>query len=784
MADHQDRIDQLNLKLETLLKKQEGFANELMLLYQELEKIKKLEPEQLTSTVQKPIAEVDKQIESITKPQPKVEEVKQVIEAPKKARVPKIKKPKGKSNWEKFIGENLINKIGIAILIIGVAIGAKYSIDNGLISPLTRIILGYLVGLGLIGFGFKLKTKYENYSAVLVSGALTVLYFITFIAYDFYLLFPQLMAFGLMLIFTVFGVVAALNYNKQIIAHIGLVGAYAVPFLLSNGSGNVIALFSYVTIINIGILVISFKKYWKPLFYSAFTFTWLIYAAFVFTTYVEEDHFQIALLFISVSFIVFYITFLAYKLKGNEQFKKSDIVLVLLNSFIFYGFGFFLLAENTVGSELLGVFTLINAIIHFSATFIIYKKKLADRNLFYLVSGMVLIFITLAIPVQLDGNWVTLLWILEAALLFWIGRTKNVNIYERISYPLMIMAFISLIQDWSYSYLDLYYIDEAYYFTSILNISFLSSIVFVIAMSFINFTHYKSNTIVEPEGRKKHWLAKIMNYGMPIILILALYGSFFYEIEFYWSKLFEKSRIESEDYYSIYNYYLSDFKVIWLNNYTFLFLSGLVFFNLKKIKNRTLGIATIAIGLITTLIFLSGSLYILSELRESYILRDLPENNFEVSALNIGIRYIIFGFFALFLFALHKLMRSEFMKIDTKIPFGILMHVSTLWILSSELLHWLDLFGSEETYKLGLSILWGLYSLMLIALGIWKKKKYLRIGAIILFTITLIKLFAYDIASMNTITKTIVFVSLGVLLLIISFLYNKYKHIIADETEK
>ena len=123
------------------------------------------------------------------------------------------------------------------------------------------------------------------------------------------------------------------------------------------------------------------------------------------------------------------------------------------------------------------------------------------------------------------------------------------------------------------------------------------------------------------------------------------------------------------------------------------------------------------------------------------------------------------------------------MKINYKVPFEIVMHISIIWISSSELLNWMDLSGSEQSYKLGLSILWGLYALLLIALGIWKKKKHLRIGAIILFSFTLIKLFFYDISSLNTISKTIVFVSLGVLLLIISFLYNKYKHIIADETE-
>jgi uncharacterized membrane protein len=96
----------------------------------------------------------------------------------------------------------------------------------------------------------------------------------------------------------------------------------------------------------------------------------------------------------------------------------------------------------------------------------------------------------------------------------------------------------------------------------------------------------------------------------------------------------------------------------------------------------------------------------------------------------------------------------------------------------------MDILGSDQSYKLGLSILWGTYSLLLISLGIWKKRKYLRVAAIVLFGVTLIKLFLYDIASLNTISKTIVFVSLGVLLLIISFLYNKYKDIITDENEK
>ena len=113
--------------------------------------------------------------------------------------------------------------------------------------------------------------------------------------------------------------------------------------------------------------------------------------------------------------------------------------------------------------------------------------------------------------------------------------------------------------------------------------------------------------------------------------------------------------------------------------------------------------------------------------------------------------------------------------------FDVMLHVVILWIASSELINIMDLSGSTQSYKLGLSILWGVYSLFMIILGIWKNNQPLRIASIILFAVTLVKLFIYDIIHLNTISKTIVFVSLGVLLLIISFLYNKYKHLIADE---
>ena len=99
------------------------------------------------------------------------------------------------------------------------------------------------------------------------------------------------------------------------------------------------------------------------------------------------------------------------------------------------------------------------------------------------------------------------------------------------------------------------------------------------------------------------------------------------------------------------------------------------------------------------------------------------------------------------------------------------------------MLHWLDIFGAANVYKLWVSILWGIYALLLVGLGIWKRKKHLRVGAITLFAITLLKLFLYDIAHLNTLSKTVVFVSLGVLLLVVSYLYNRFKEKLYEEEE-
>ncbi len=792
MTENVNEIDLLIKKLESLVKRQEVFSEEIQELSYQIHQLKSAittetfpEPVENEPTIvsDEPISEKSNVKETVLeREEPILKPFGSQILYPTESN-PEPEEERGIS-MEKFIGENLINKIGIVITVIGVAIGAKYSIDHQLISPLTRIILGYLAGLILLGFGTRLKKDYINYSAVLVSGAMAIMYFITYFAYTFYFLIPQMAAFALMVILTISTVYSAIKYNMQVIAHIGLVGAYAVPFLLSNETGNVMVLYSYMAIINIGILVIAFKKYWKSLNYAAFALTWLIFLMWYDKAYKVGEHFGLALTFLFVFFIIFYLIFLAYKLIQKEKFENEDIWLLLTNSFIFYGIGYSIFDNNPDTKHLLGLFTILNAFIHLIVSTNIYKQKLTDRNLFYFVAGLVLVFVTIAVPVQLDGNWVSLLWVGEAVLLFWIGRTKCNAIYEQLSYILMVMAVVSLVQDWATAYSVFIPDKPETRIIPILNINFLTSMLFILAFGYINWLN--SNLKYISPLSEKEILAEFVSYAIPLVFLFIVYSAFRIEISTYWDQCYEATAISklaegnqpSQFYHDL---DLISYKQVWILNYSLFFLTVLSFVNIKILKNKQLGFLNLVLNGIAIVAFLFLGLYAISELRESYLEQSLA-NYYQRGEFNIVIRYISIIFLAGMVYSVFQYIRQDFLGKDFKREFDVMFHVAILWVLSSELFSWMDIATlTTHSYKLGLSILWGVYALLLISLGIWKQKKHLRIGAIILFGLTLLKLFFYDISHLDTISKTIVFVSLGVLLLIISFLYNKFKNLILDE---
>lgn len=784
-------LESLNEKLRELIAKHNAVSADLRKLNEEFHAYK-LGAQSKKSSV----APVEKQEEAPLKKQIEISErqkilleksMEEITGSPKPAEQKLFSKSNlQKSNFEKFVGENLLSKIGIVVLVIGVGIGAKYSIDHQLISPLTRIILGYLVGASLLLLGMKLKNKYLNFSAVLVSGSMASMYFVTYAGHVFYNLYPQVVAFILMVIFTAFTVVAAIHYNRAVIAHIGLVGAYAVPFMLSDGSGKVLVFLSYIVLINIGILVIAFKKYWKSLYYSAFGFTWVIFMFWLVSAYQFDLHFSIALCYLFVFFFLFYAVFLAYKFLRKEAFAISDIVMLFLNSALFYGIGCGIISSHAHGNEFLGLFTLLNAVLHFLVAIPVYRSKITDQKLFHLIIGLVMTFITIAVPVQLDGNQVTMIWACEAAVMLWLAKKFNVSYYQVLSYIQLGLAVISLVNDWSLwdqlNKLSAFSADAVARGQR----TFVTSIIFVLVSGIITYLHlkYKRN---ETSFKFPH-LQQTMHFVIPAILLGALYFTFLYEITIYWDIKYYQRAVElyhaGEDYTEmIYNRDYRMFKAVSYFIYSTGFLAGLSLIHIRFIKNHISG--SLLLGLISMLLLLLhvNGLIETWGLLESFKDPKFPQY-FITSNWNIGSHYFIMACIGLSVFMIKLFLRQTWMstlQVSLQRYTDYILLITACIMLSYELMLWTYLYDNPQGTKLGLTILWSAFALFTIVIGIWKKRADYRIGAMIFFGIILVKLFFYDLAHLTTIFKTIVFLSVGALLLIVSFLYNKYKHLMSDE---
>jgi uncharacterized membrane protein len=396
----------------------------------------------------------------------------------------------------------------------------------------------------------------------------------------------------------------------------------------------------------------------------------------------------------------------------------------------------------------------------------------------------VLVFLTIAVPVQLEGNYVTIVWALEAALLFWIGRTKTYPTYEKISYALIVLAFISLLQDWEehYQYAYYYATEAVPQHTIFVNVQFLSSVLVICSLMFVYRLSTRANYASPfPIGTLGN---NVLAFGLPAVILFVTYMAMFKEIDQYWNFKFAASKvtIKGEYPYDQFDDDINRYRNLWLIYYSSIFGIVLSFIQIRFAKNKYLLVTSMATNALTILIFVTVGLYELSGLRFTY-LNDQANLYYFRKVDNIMIRYLGLALTAMLLVLNVRFMKDKMFSSDLKKIESVLMHLAILILLSSELIHWLDMAAVENSYKLSLSILWGSYALFLVVIGLIKNLKHIRISAMVLFAVTLIKLFIYDMEDMSTIAKTLVMIILGVLMLVSSFLYNKFKKPIENEAQ-
>lgn len=343
---------------------------------------------------------------------------------------------------ENFVGLKLIHFVGIIVLLIGLSIGVKYAIDANLISPLLRIILAYAAGAILFILSLRLKEKFFVFSVILFSGAMASAYFTTYAAFEYYSIFPRLVAFGLMLLLTIFTVFNSLKYNRQEIALLGLTGAYAIPFFVGDNSGNIAALFTYMLLINGGILFISLKKYWQPLIYISFFATWIIFAVVMLLRF-DKVHFNTFNITAFAFFLFFLFNCLAFKFVKKEPLNASDTFIILINSFFLY------LTLNFIYSEVyntsISFITLLFAIAYFTGGVLAKKFQPLQAHFSNTLFTIAFIMLTAFVAMKYEGFTITIVWVLMAIVVFIIGMAWKMKPLRISSIALFAVTIIKLL---------------------------------------------------------------------------------------------------------------------------------------------------------------------------------------------------------------------------------------------------------------------------------------------------------------------------------------------------
>jgi uncharacterized membrane protein len=714
-------------------------------------------------TETKPEEKVPEPVQEDVKPVITTVEVKETIEPPKQKPQP-VPSPgffERNPDLEKFIGENLVSKIGIAVLVLAIGFFVKYSIDKNWIGPVARVANGIAGGAILVLLAHRFRNKYRGFSSVLAGGGIAVFYFTITLAFQQFHLFDQTTAFIIMIVITVFAVALALLYNKQELAIIALLGGFLAPLLVSTGTGNYKVLFTYLIILNCGLLVIAYFKAWRLLNFLSFVFTILMFGSWLvlLNTFEPDITFRNGFIFATAFYLLFFIINIAHNIKEKKKFIASDFGILLANTSLYFAAGIYCL-NNMEAREYKGLFSASMGLFNLCVSYFLFRKQKVDSNILYLLIGITLTLISITAPIQLNGNYITIFWASEAVLLYWLFTRSKISIIQYSTVIVWIAMLISLLMDW----VQLYGPFTNQTLAIIANKGFITTLFAALAT-------YALFIIRSSEDERVKAVSSGVVPGKKTFRIFALVI------------LFAAGALEINHQFNAYYPDIS-LNALYLVLYTIAFvsISTLV---AQKVKKLGLSWITIAVLFAISVVFYLVSIEVTYAI-QAQILTERLYSNFFIA------HWVIAILTGTILYRFVRLLQTNSSVTDNSIGLITWIVCTVIVIFLSVEVHLIanQFFYSTENslenirriyIKTGLPILWGLCSFAFMWLGMHYKYRMLRIVSLSLFTLTLLKLFIFDIRNIPAGGKIAAFFSLGVLLLVVSFMYQRLKKIIIDE---
>lgn len=345
-----------------------------------------------------------------------------------------------------FFGGNTIVKAGIGILFIGLAFLAKYASEHVQVPIELRLAMIGGAAIVLLFIGWRLRLKRPGYGHALQGGAVAVLYLTLFVAFRFYGVLGVGPVFVMMVIVAALAAALAVLQDAMALAVIGALGGFATPLLISTGSGNHVALFSYYLVLDLGIAAVAWFRTWRLLNLVGFAFTFLVATAWGVLKYSPADYTS------GQAFLIaFFLLFVAILLlparrahdegppKGTDRWVNGSLLFGLPT--ITFALQYGLVRDTDYGTAL--------SALGFAAFYVVLALAMrAKPRLAVVFEGSLAVgtvFLTLVIPFALDARSTAGAWALEGAGLVWLGFRQARRLARAFGYLLLLFAGGSLL---------------------------------------------------------------------------------------------------------------------------------------------------------------------------------------------------------------------------------------------------------------------------------------------------------------------------------------------------
>jgi uncharacterized membrane protein len=322
---------------------------------------------------------------------------------------------------ESLIGRRWLGWAAVVIILFATAFFLKYAFDNRWIGELGRVGIGIIAGITLTVFGYRYhQRRWRIFAQILTAGGVVLLYLSTYAAFGYYHLAGQKTAFAFLAILIAETAGLALVYNAPTIAIMALIGGFLTPILLHSDRDQYRSLFGYILALDVGALVLL--KHWPGLSSLAFAGTHLLFWLWYGDHY-HPQKLRAVMIFQTAVFVLFLLAHMLRRLR-RQRMRIEDDALLVINPFVFFAPSYYLLNPNH--HDWMGAFAVVMALLFAGVARFLLDRSPSRPLESLLLIGVGLTFVTLAIPIQLKSNWITIAWAVEGVAMLWAGiETKS-----------------------------------------------------------------------------------------------------------------------------------------------------------------------------------------------------------------------------------------------------------------------------------------------------------------------------------------------------------------------